>query len=313
MTPPLPPEADPADEAAHVPGDEPLWNESWYWDFIDEAQGIGGWIRLGLMPNQRTAWINALVCGPAIPTVALLDFHAPPPADPNDVRGDGVAMQHSATVPLGEYRVAVTGDGRSFDDPAGLLHGEPGRPAHVTMDLSWATTGTPYAYRIATRYEIPCTVTGSMTVDGRNYTLNAAPGQRDHSHGVRDWWSMDWVWSALHLDDGTHLHGVDLRIPDMPPVSVGYIQPPGEPIIETTAVTAEATLAQSGLPLTTTIAFEPGALTTEIEVRGHAPVRLVSPDGRVSFFPRAWASVTTGDGRRGVGWLEWNRNQSAGS
>ncbi len=24
---------------------------------------------------------------------------------------------------------------------------------------------------------------------------------------------MDWVWSALHLDDGTHLHGVDIRIP----------------------------------------------------------------------------------------------------
>ena len=31
---------------------------------------------------------------------------------------------------------------------------------------------------------------------------------------------------------------------------------------------------------------------------------------RVSRFPRAWAIVTTGDGRTGAGWLEWNRNQS---
>ena len=46
-----------------------------------------------------------------------------------------------------------------------------------------------------------------------------------------------------------------------------------------------------------------------IEVRGHAPVRLDAPDGRVSFFPRAWATVQTTDGRHGVGWLEWNRNQ----
>jgi hypothetical protein len=37
---------------------------------------------------------------------------------------------------------------------------------------------------------------------------------------------------------------------------------------------------------------------------------LTAPDGRVSHFPRAWAVVTTDDGRSGVGWVEWNRNQS---
>jgi hypothetical protein len=46
-------------------------------------------------------------------------------------------------------------------------------------------------------------------------------------------------------------------------------------------------------------------------MRGHAPVRLTSADGRVSFFPRAWATVTTADGRTGIGWIEMNRNQSA--
>ena len=303
------PQVDPADEAAHAPDGEQLWNESWYWDFVDERQGIGGWIRLGLIPNRKVAWINALVCGPGIPTLALLDFHAPLPDDPNDVHGDGVELMHGATVPLREYRVAVRGAARAYRNPAGLLHGEAGEPADLAMDLVWTTTGTPYAYRITTRYEIPCTVTGSVTADGRNYALEAAPGQRDHSHGVRDWWSMDWVWSALHLDDGTHLHGVDLRIPDLPPVSVGYIQPPGAPVIETTSVTADARLSRDGLPLATTLSFEPGGLTASIDVRGNAPVRLVAPDGRVSFFPRAWATVSTGDGRRGVGWLEWNRNQ----
>ena len=306
-----PPAVDPADEAAHTPGEDPLWNESWYWDFVDEQQGIGGWIRLGLLPNQKVAWINALVCGPAIPTVALLDFHAPVTADPNDVRGEGIEMRHSAPDPLHTYRVEVRGDARAFADPAGLLHEQPGVPAQLAMDLTWNTCGTPYAYRITTRYEIPCTVSGTIVIDGTTYTFDAVPGQRDHSHGVRDWWSMDWVWSALHLEDGTHLHGVDLRIPDMPPVSVGYIQPPGEPLIETTSVTAEATLADSGLPLHTTLTMSPGGITAEIDVRGHAPVRLKAPDGRISFFPRAWATVRTADGRRGVGWLEWNRNQPA--
>ncbi len=300
---------EPADEAAHTPGDEPLWNESWYWDFADPEQGVGGWIRLGLVPNQNLAWINALICGPDMPTVALLDFHAPRPNDPNDVHGDGVQLRHSATVPLQEYRVEVSGSAQVYDDPAALLRGEQGRPAQLSMDLVWNTTGTPYAYRIATRYEIPCTISGSVTADGHTYEFTAVPGQRDHSHGVRDWWSMDWVWSALHLDDGTHLHGVDLRIPGMPPVSVGYIQPPGQPVIETTSVTADATLGDDGLPVSTTLTMEPGSLTATIDPRGHAPVRLVAPDGRVSFFPRAWAAVQTAAGRRGVGWLEWNTNQ----
>ena len=177
------------------------------------------------------------------------------------------------------------------------------------MDLTWTTAATPYSYRIATRYEIPCAVTGTVTVDGRTYEITGSPGQRDHSHGVRDWWSMDWVWSALHLDDGTHLHGVDLRIPGMSPVSVGYIEPPGAAVIETTSVTAEAELADNGLPVSTTLTMSPGPITATIDIRGHAPVRLVAPDGRVSFFPRAWATVQTEDGRTGVGWLEWNRNQ----
>lgn len=299
---------DPVDEGPHTPDQEPLWNESWYWDFADPGQRVGGWIRLGLVPNQQVSWINALVCGPDMPTIALLDFQAPVPADPAIVVGDGVELRHGATVPLQSYRVEVRGAAQAYDDPSAILRGEPGRPAELAMDLTWTTTGTPYAYRITTRYEIPCTVTGTVTVDGHTYEFSAVPGQRDHSHGVRDWWSMDWVWSALHLDDGTHLHGVDLRIPGLGPVSVGYLQRDAEPVIETTTVTAEATFADNDLPTQTRIVYEPGPIDTTVTVLGHAPVRLVGPDGRVSQFPRAWVDVETADGRRGVGWVEWNRN-----
>lgn len=299
---------DPVDEGPHQPGDEPLWNESWYWDFADAGQGLGGWIRLGLVPNQQVSWINALVCGPDMPTIALLDFEAPVPADPAIAVGDGVELRHRATVPLQSYRVEVRGRAQAYDDPSAILRGEPGRPAELAMDLTWTTTGTPYAYRITTRYEIPCTISGTVTVDGHTYEFDAVPGQRDHSHGVRDWWSMDWVWSALHLDDGTHLHGVDLRIPNLGAVSAGYVQRDGQPVVETTSVTAEASFAANDLPEQTRIVYEPGSIDTTVTVLGHAPVRLVGPDGRVSQFPRAWVEVEATDGHRGVGWVEWNRN-----
>jgi hypothetical protein len=119
---------------------------------------------------------------------------------------------------------------------------------------------------------------------------------------------MDWVWNALHLHDGTHLHGVDIRIPGAPPIGIGYVQPPAGPLVELHAVTARETFGDNGLPLTTALELKPSDITATVEIKGHAPVLLTATDGRVSQFPRAWATVTTDDGRTGVGWLEWNRN-----
>jgi hypothetical protein len=304
---PLQPSAD--DEGAHAPGAEPLWSESWYADFADEGQAVGGWFRLGLMPNESIAWVNALVCGPGIPTIAVNDFEVSLPGDAGAVQTDAFELSHGATEPLQGYHVRLRGNGEVYDDPSALLRGEAGRPVELSMDLHWTTAGTPYQYRLTPRYEIPCTVSGTVSFGGTTIELTAVAGQRDHSWGVRDWWSMDWVWSALHLHDGTHLHGVDLRIPGAPPIGVGYLQPPAGPLVELQAVAARETFGDNDLPVSTELMLEPGGVSLSVQIMGNAPVLLTSPDGRVSQFPRAWASVTTEDGRTGVGWLEWNRNR----
>src|SRR4029079_3324372 len=184
------------------------------------------------------AWVNALLCGPGIPTVAVNDFDAQLPDDAAAVRTAGLALTHTATEPLQTYHVRLRGRGQAYDDPSALLRGEDGRAVELSMDLTWTTTGTPYQYRITPRYEIPCTVSGTVAADGRTVDVKSVPGQRDHSWGVRDWWGMDWVWCALHLTDGTHLHAVDIRIPGAPAIGIGYIQPPDGPLVELQAVTA---------------------------------------------------------------------------
>ena len=298
-----------ADEGAHPPGAEPLWSESWYADFVDEGQAVGGWFRLGLIPNENRGWVNGLLCGPGIPTIAVNDFEAALPDNADVVSTDAIELTHTATEPLQTYHVRLRGRGQAYDDPSALLRGEGGRAVELSMDLTWTTAGTPYQYRLTPRYEIPCTVSGTVVADGRTFELASAPGQRDHSWGVRDWWSMEWVWSALHLQDGTHLHGVDLRIPGAPPMGVGYIQPPDGSLVELEGVTAREAFGDNDLPVATELTLKPGDLTATVEIKGHAPVLLTATDGRVSHFPRAWATVTTTDGRTGVGWLEWNRNQ----
>jgi hypothetical protein len=305
-TEPLRPSDD--DESAHTATGEPLWSESWYADFADAASGFGGWVRIGLIPNQETAWLHALLCGPNLPTVAVVDFEVPLPGDPWALRTGAVDFTHSVGDPLRSYRIGLRGHGESYPDPAALLRGERGAPVEVAIDLVWSTDGTPYKYRLTTRYEIPCTVSGTVTVDGHRYTVDSAAGQRDHSWGVRDWWSMDWLWSALHLDDGTHIHAVDIRIPGVPSVGIGYVQDRGGALTELQTIAARQTFDADGLPETATLAVDPGGLAATVDVRGHAPVRLVARDGRVSQFPRVWATVGTADGRSGVGWLEWNRN-----
>ncbi len=303
---PLRPSQD--DELSHAPTAEPLWSESWYADFVDAAQGLGGWFRLGLVANQQTAWVQALLCGPDMPTVAIVDYEVPLPVDPWELRTDSFELSHAATAPLQAYRVAVRGRGQAYPDPAALLRGEQGTPVEMTMDLVWATDGTPYQYRMTTRYEIPCTVSGSITIGDTSYRVDSVAGQRDHSWGVRDWWSMDWMWSALHLDDGTHLHGLDLHIPNVSPMGVGYIQDAAGKVTELHSVSDRKVFGANGLPLKTTLGLDPGGITGAVDVRGHAPVRLTAADGRVSEFARAWVNINTTDGRSGVGWMEWNRN-----
>jgi ecdysteroid kinase len=296
------------DELAHTPTDEPLWSESWYADFADAAQGLGGWFRIGLIANQRTAWVHALLCGPDMPTVAVVDCEVPLPADPWVLRTDALEVGHSAGAPLQTYNVDVRARGEAYPDPSALLRGEPGTLVDLTMNLVWATDGTPYKYRLTTRYEIPCTVSGMVTVNDTSYRVESVPGQRDHSWGVRDWWSMDWIWSALHLDDGTHVHGVNIRIPGAPAFSIGYVQGADGKVSELQTVTSREPFGANGLPLNATLSLDPGDITADVDVRGHAPVLLTAADGRVSQFPRAWASISTPDGRTGVGWVEWNRN-----
>lgn len=297
------------DELAHPPTDEPLWSESWYADFVDAPQGLGGWFRLGRIADQHTAWVHALLCGPDMPTVAVVDVDVPLPDDPWAVRTDAIELGHAVTTPLQTYRVDLRARGQAYADAGALLRGEPGDPVEVTMRLVWTTDGSPYRYRVTSRYEIPCTVSGTVTVDGTVHRFDSVPGQRDHSWGVRDWWSMDWMWSAVHLDDGTHLHGVRIQIPGAPAFSVGYVQDAHGLLTELQTVSIRDSFGPNGLPLHATLSLDPGELTADIEVRAHAPVRLAAVDGRVSQFPRAWVAVSTHDGRSGVGWLEWNRNQ----
>jgi hypothetical protein len=307
---PAPLRPEPADEGRHPPGPDELWNESWYFDAVTEDGSLGAWVRLGLYPNLGVSWVTAFVCGPGRPAVAIIDFAAPLPEDGGLAVATGRwRADHVCEAPLERFRVTLAGTGERFDDPSAPLRGEAGAPVEVALDAVWETLGEPYAYRMATRYEIPCRVDGTVRVGDEELVLRGV-GQRDHSWGTRDWWAMDWVWSAGHLDDGTRFHAVELRLPDGPRIGVGYVQPPDGELLELDAVRASEEVGDDGLIRSARLGLDPVGIELSVEPLGWGPLLLTAPDGRTSSFPRAMCRVRASDGRAGWAWLEWNRNSA---
>jgi len=299
---------EPEDEGSHPAGPEELWNESWYFDVVSEDGSIGLYTRLGLYPNMGVSWLTAFLCAPGRPTIAVVDFAAElPTGEELSVRGDALLVEHLCESALERFRVRLNATGEAHADASALLRGEPGEPTELAFDLVWETLGEPYSYRVATRYEIPCRIRGTVEIHGETIEVNGV-GQRDHSWGPRDWWSAEWMWSAGHLQDGTRLHGVEFRIPGAPPLGVGYLQPPEGGVLELDVVSASEQVAENGLITAAEIHY--GELAVSVQPLAFGPLRLEAPDGRLSMFPRAMCRIRAADGRSGVAWVEWNRNAS---
>jgi hypothetical protein len=300
----------PSEEDRHEPGGEQLWSESYYFDAVSADGSLGCYLRLGLYPNLGVSWYTAFVCGPGRDAVAVIDLQAPLPGEGSlAIEREDLRADHLCELPLERFRATLDAAGEVFADPAAVLRGERGTPVPVELDLVWETAGTPYAYRLTTRYEVPCTVSGTIRVGDEQLQLRGA-GQRDHSHGTRDWWSMDWMWSAAAFDDGTRMHAVALRIPGAPVLSVGYVQDRDCQVVELDAVETDEEVAADGLIERARIAVDRALPQLEVQPLAFGPLLLTAPDGRVSQFPRAMCRFTSEDGRSGLGWMEWNRNQA---
>ncbi|HEX3705094.1 MAG TPA: phosphotransferase [Mycobacteriales bacterium] len=296
---------DAVDEGRHEPDAEPLWNESWYADVVASDGSVAAYIRLGLYPNLDAAWWHVAVVGPDRPVVVCQRVDLDVPADGLTVSVEGVDIALTVDKELESFTVRGTMTGACYPVAADVYGGKPCDPVRIDIDLTWATDGVPYRYPWTTRYEIPCTVSGTVTVDDEQLRFDG-PGQRDHSWGVRDWWSFGWCWSSGHFDDGTHTHLTEVRL-EGGPFHAGYVQRADE-VIAVASGSVSEDIAEHGFPRHATVRHDD--LVVEVEPLAFGPILLTSPDGRVGRFPRASARFTTADGRHGLGWIEWNQPPS---
>jgi hypothetical protein len=116
------------------------------------------------------------------------------------------------------------------------------------------------------------------------------------------------MWSAFHFEDGTRTHAVTLS--DFPGLMIGYHQKDGA-LTALIAGRSEGQQDLDGLVRSERLVLDDVATTIHVHPTGYGPLRLVSDQGRIAWFTRAMADVVTDEGVRGVGWIEWNRVQTA--
>ena len=288
-----------SDEDRHEPTTDPLWNESWYFDFATPDGTLGGYVRLGLYPNQRTAWYWAYLVGEGRPLVAVRDHEvAMPRGRTLEVRAEGLWAQHVCETPHEHWSLGLEAFAVALDDPATAYHGERGDRVALGLDLEWEGVAPAQASTGLPRYEQACSVHGDVLVGDERIEIEAW-GERDHSWGPRDWWTMPWCWTAGRLGDGTAFHAFRPLV-DIPFASGFVLSPSGE-VQDVQRFTVETDLGEDDLPVAATMDLE--GMELSVTPTRHAPVLLTSPEGKVSRFPR---SLCKFDGpSSGWGWTEW--------
>lgn len=289
------------EERRHQAGPEEWWGESWYYDFVTDDGGLGGYMRLGLYPNRGVAWYWLYLVGDDLPLIRIRDHKISCPTDDNfTFEGDGWTSQLRWDDP--RWLLTAEGQALALSDPLEAYRGEHGSPIQVRVALDWEGIGPIYHWGLTTRYEQTSRIRGDVTIGGEHYRVDCL-GQRDHSWGVRSWDTPN-CWSAGRLDDGTSYHLTDIFELGL---MVGYVNlPDGNQLAITGGKGSydwdEDLLLRSGQWSLT--AGDVG-MTMSIKTTHHAPVKLEAPEFGYSLFPRSTIRLNASDGRAGRGWMEF--------
>ncbi len=217
----------PGVEYLHDPTAEHDWNESFYFNFSDPKRQVGGWTRIGILPNQDSDMgAIMLYAGGSRILAALQTGRAV-------CEGDGLRfgdLSYQRLEPLKKWRLEFSGDMMDVDNARKLPELKPESlvTQRVEVDLEVEGMAPCFDFKdsdpralaemlVAARtrlsdlrkvskvssehYEQAMRVSGSIRIGNREITI-AGSGHRDHSWGVRDWAAPRlWTWLTCQFGE----------------------------------------------------------------------------------------------------------------
>ncbi|MHA1134968.1 MAG: DUF7065 domain-containing protein [Candidatus Thorarchaeota archaeon] len=300
------------------------WNESYYFIFYDKDIKVGGMSRVGFKPNKKEGMTFFFLF---LPDGSIGAFHA------ND---DARNYPESLKVENVEHKCIE--DGRwhySFEGPL-LIFNNPEDFAQVKenpevindlvggkIDLKYEAHNETYEYAENMTHEALAIgkktgdfhweqigkITGKVTVGEQSFEIDQCIGQRDHTHGIRDWTGIDnWFYFVIWFDENLALNPAAVFLDDGRIGPGGFIYKNGENIPIDTIKLVDHSYQENGVfPKSTELEIidKKGQKYKLIAKPGPIiPVPFRNDEGDVSYLIQSFGSFQLDDRTRGYGSYE---------
>lgn len=197
------------------------WNDSYYFNLHDQANGITVFMRIGSKPNRNEKSMFLFVIGKD----GICGMRNTVECDEDRRSCSGLTFREND----GYWNIDYTGP--LFDvaskEPVPIMSSmkltwkpvNPEMDYHDCVDAKGAALSAQTASEHFEQFGIVC---GSISVGGKEYNIDAT-GERDHSEGVRDWGSPKmWLWlnSVYGKERGFNATKLSTQMGD---VDAGYV------------------------------------------------------------------------------------------
>ena len=204
---------------SHLPGSHPEWNESYYLAFYSNEHQLGAVTRLGFKPNKNEGMTFFLIF---LPDGSVAVHQATEKIGgtsyPKELHVNGMVHRKNED---GSWSYHFTGNMMILKNPHDLLRIRE-QPTVVSgvqkaeMNLQFTPINSVYEYsshmtpesrelgRKAgdAHWEQIAKVKGDVFLGDRSFKLQNVLGQRDHTHGVRDWTGIgNWLYYVVWFSE----------------------------------------------------------------------------------------------------------------
>ncbi len=193
------------------------WNESYYFLFYDKKAELGLMSRVGFKPNKPEGMTFLLVF---LPDGSVAAFHMTDEGEsyPNSLEVGGLTHQPKSD---GTWKYSFDGSLVLVEDSEKLPEARENPQVisdllETCIDLNFGPINEPYEYsEHMTReslelgkksgdkhWEQIAKINGTIKLGDNQYSIKDAMGQRDHTHGIRDWTGVgNWFYFVVWFDE----------------------------------------------------------------------------------------------------------------
>lgn len=256
------------EQLTHNPKDEAEWNESYYFIFYDKDKQLGGMSRVGFKPNKKEGMTFFFIF---LPNGAVAAFHANDDASgyPNALHVKG--LEHKC-IGDGSWRYTFQGPMLIFNNPEEFLHVKE-NPEVISdlvggkIDLKYEALNETYEYsehmtpeslQIGKKsgdkhWEQIGRVSGTVQIGEVIYEIGGCLGQRDHTHGIRDWTGVgNWLYFVIWFNENLAVNPAAIILEDGRLSTGGFLFKDGENIPLKTIKVIEHEYREDGIfPIST--------------------------------------------------------------